>query len=114
MTEIISSSLDVSAAGPVPPQAIEAERAVLAAILLDHEVVGRAVERIEAPVFYRPAHQKIFNAIVALYTRNEKADLVTLAEELRKRGELELVGGPAALTQIAEHAVTTANLDQHI
>src|SRR5882672_8238439 len=114
MTEILSGSVNLSPQGPAPPQAIEAERAVLASLLFDYETVGRAVEQVEADVFYRPAHQKIFNAIVALYNRNEKADIVTLAEELRKRGELELVGGPAALTQIAEYGVTSANLDQHL
>jgi replicative DNA helicase len=114
MTEILPGSLELSPQGPMPPQAIEAERAVLASLLFDHEVVGRAVEQVEAGVFYRPAHQKIFNAIVALYNRNEKADIVSLSEELRKRGELELVGGPAALTQIAEYGVTTANVDQHL
>jgi len=51
---------------------------VLAALLLDPEAVGRAVELIDAAAFYRVAHQRIFAAIVALYGRNEKADLVTL------------------------------------
>ena len=114
MTDIITSSLDAPAAGPVPPQAIEAERAVLAAMMMDHEVVGRAAEQIESAVFYRTSHQKVFNAMLALFERNEKSDIVTLSEELRKRGELELVGGPAALTQIAEHHVTSANLEQHV
>jgi replicative DNA helicase len=44
--------------------------------------------------FYRTAHQKIFDAIVALYNRNESADSITVTEELRKRGDLEAVGGP--------------------
>src|SRR5213592_1839082 len=109
-----SKSLELAPTGPAPPQAIEAERAVLASLLFDYEVVGRAVEQITADVFYRTAHQKIFNAIVALYNRREKADIVTLSEELRKRGDLELVGGPSALTQIAEYGVTTANVDQHL
>ena len=97
-----------------PPQALDAERSVLAAMLLDPEAIGRAVESIEPAVFYRTAHQKIYEAIIALYDRNERPDLVTLAEELRKRGELEAVGGPPALAQILEYAVTTANLENHI
>jgi replicative DNA helicase len=98
----------------VPPQALDAERSVLAALLLDAEAIGRAVETIQPEVFYRTGHQKIYEAIVALYERNEKPDLVTLAEELRKRGELEAVGGPPALAQILDYATTTANLDHHI
>jgi replicative DNA helicase len=97
-----------------PPQALDAERSVLAAMLLDSEAIGRAVELIDAETFYRTAHQKIYEAILALYDRNEKADLVTLAEELRKRGDLEAVGGPPALAQILEYATTTANLEHHI
>ena len=114
MTDILPGTVHASQQGLTPPQALEAERSLLAAMLFDHEMVGRAVEQIEADVFYRTSHQKIFNAIVALYNRNEKPDIVSLSEELRMRGELELVGGPAALTQIAEYGVTTANVDQHL
>jgi len=69
--------------GITQPQAIDAERAVLAALLLDHEAVGMAVEMLEPDAFYRSAHRKMFEAITALYNRNEKADLITLSEELR-------------------------------
>jgi replicative DNA helicase len=98
----------------VPPQDIEAERSVLAAMLLGNEAVGRAVELIESDVFYRTAHQKIFDAIVALYNANEKADFITVCEELRKRDDLEAVGGRVAVAQILESATTAANLESHI
>src|SRR5437667_203669 len=114
MTDIIARSIGTSAEGPIPPQALDAERSVLAAMLLDTEAIGRAVEHIESPVFYRVAHQKIFGGIVALYNRNEKVDLITLSEELRKRGDLEAIGGPPALVQILDYAATSANLDQHL
>jgi replicative DNA helicase len=97
-----------------PPQALDAERSVLAAMLLDTEAIGRAVEALAPEVFYRTAHQKVYEAILALYERNEKPDLVTLTEELRKRGDLEAIGGPPTLSQILEYATTTANLDHHI
>jgi len=114
MTDTLSGPLGVSP-GPMLPQAVDAERAVIAALLFDHESVGRAIEMLpDSSVFYRSAHQKMFDAIIALYNRNEKADIVTLSEELRKRGELELVGGPAALGSVAEYGVTTANLEQHL
>jgi len=99
--------------GPTPPQALDAERSVLAAMLIDFEAVGRAIEMMETADFYRVAHQKIFEAILALYNRSEKADLITLTEELRKRGELEMVGGISALSQILEYGTTSANLEQH-
>jgi len=83
-------------------------------MLLDSESVGRAIELIQPEVFYRTAHQKIFEAICALYDRNEKVDLVTLSEELRMRGELEAVGGTPALAQLTEYSTTTANLEHHV
>ena len=112
MTDAISRPSVVS--GPVPPQALEAERSVLAAMLLGTEAVGRAVEMIDSAIFYRTAHQKIFDAIVSLYNRSERADSITVTEELRKRGDLEAVGGAATIAQILEYATTTANLEEHI
>jgi replicative DNA helicase len=114
MTETISRPVSLAPEGLIPPQALDAERSVLAALMLEHEAIGRAIEQLEPSAFYRTAHQKTYEAIVALYNRNEKVDLITLAEELRKRGELEAVGGTPALSQILEYATTTANLDQHV
>jgi replicative DNA helicase len=113
MSETIPGPVTFSEA-LTPPQALDAERSVLAAMLLDPEAVGRAIELIAPDVFYRTSHQKIFEAILAIYDRNEKADLVTLSEELRKRGDLEAVGGPPALAQILEYGTTTANLENHV
>lgn len=112
MTDAMSRPSIVS--GPIPPQALEAERSVLASMLLGSEAVGRAVEMVDASIFYRTAHQKIFDAIVALYNRSERADSITVTEELRKRGDLEAVGGAATIAQILEYATTTANLEEHI
>jgi replicative DNA helicase len=98
----------------VPPQDVDAERAVLAAMLLGNEAIGRAIEMILGPIFYRAAHQKIFEAIVGLYNSNEKADFITVCEELRKRGDLEAVGGRSAIAQILESATTAVNLESHI
>ncbi len=103
-----------AAAGLTPPQALDAERSVLAAMLLDREASGLAVESLDAGAFYRLAHQKIYAAIVALYERNERADLITLNEELRKRGDLEAVGGQAGVAEILEYATTAAGLPEHI
>ena len=114
MTEIISRSSSGSIEGLAPPQAVDAERSVLAAMLLEQESIGRAIETLDPPAFYRVAHQKIYEAVIALYNRNEQADLITLTEELRKRGDLEAIGGPPYLAQIMEYATTTANLEQHV
>ena len=100
--------------GLLQPQAIEAERAILAAMMLGNEAVGRAVESIGPEAFYRQSHRKMFEAIVEIYNRSENADLITVVEELRKRGDIVVVGGPEAVAQVFESATTTANVDQHI
>ena len=68
------------------PQDLEAEEAVLGAMLLSGDAIGRAVDLIGAADFYRPAHGNIFGAIEALYRRGEKSDTVTVADELRQMG----------------------------
>jgi replicative DNA helicase len=84
MTDIHPGSSG-GAAGLTPPQALDAERSILAAMMLDASAVGRAIENIESSSFYRTAHAKMFEALIALYNRNEAADLITVAEELRLR-----------------------------
>lgn len=96
-----------------PPQALEAERALLGALILEPEAIPRAIEAIETADFYRAAHAKAFAALVALHRRDERADLVTLAAELERRGELEAAGGAAGLAALLEQATTAANLEHH-
>ena len=100
--------------GLTPPQALEAERSILAAMLLDQTAIGRAVEMIDETVFYRTSHAKLYEAIVSLYNRSEPADIITVSEELKTRGDFEAVGGSQALAQIMEYATTTANVEQYI
>ena len=114
MTDVLPAARAAAPEGPMPPQAIEAERAVLAALLLDSEHAGLAIERLKSDAFYRTAHQRIYDAVLAIYNRGDKADLITLTEELRKRGELEAVGGPPALAQLLDVATATANFEQHV
>ena len=100
--------------GLTPPQALDAERSILAGMMLDDTAIGRAIEMIDASAFYRSAHGKLFDAIVALYNSSTPADMITVSEELKKRGDLEAVGGPAFLAQIMEYATTSANIEQHV
>jgi replicative DNA helicase len=103
----------VPAGGRVPPQALDAEISVLGAMLLEKEAIGRATEILDAGCFYRDGHKKVFDALCALYDRNESADLITVAEELRKRGHLESVGGSAFLTRLIDSVPTAANVEYH-
>jgi replicative DNA helicase len=97
----------------VPPQAIEVEQAVLGTILLDREAIGKAIEIIDEECFYREAHSKIYSAIVSLYDRNEAVDIVTVTDELTKRGQLEEVGGRIYLINLTESVATAANIEYH-
>jgi replicative DNA helicase len=101
------------AGGRVPPQALDAERSVLGAMLMNKEAIGRAAEILDETSFYRDSHRKVFQAIVALYERNESADIITVPEELRKRGHLEAVGGAAFVSSLIDLVPTAANVVYH-
>jgi replicative DNA helicase len=97
----------------LPPQALDVEQSVLGAMLLDREAIGRAIEVIDDTCFYKPAHAKIFSAMVSLYDRNQPVDLLTLAEELSKRNQLEEIGGRDALLDLTDIVGTSANIEYH-
>ena len=90
--------------GKIPPHNLEAERAVLGAILLEPAILARAVELLTADEFYKDGHRKIFMAMIRLFERAEAADVLTVSEELRRAGELEEVGGQATLATLMEEA----------
>lgn len=97
----------------VPPQSVEAEQAVLGALLLDREAIHRALEVLERNSFYRVSHRQIFAVVLALYERDDVVDLVTVAEELQRNGELEAVGGPVYLQTLVSSVATVANVVYH-
>ena len=70
--------------GKVPPQSLEAERAVLGCILIEPSVLPRAIELVQPEDFYKEGHRKIFGAMLRLFERSEPADTLTVAEELRR------------------------------
>jgi replicative DNA helicase len=110
----LDTILSAAASANVPPHALEAERAVLGALLIDPAMVNDAIGLPLSPDdFYRDAHQRIYRAILSLNERGERPDSVTLSDELEKRGELESIGGRAELARIFDYGVTTANLDSH-
>ena len=94
----------------VPPQSLEAEESVLGGILIDNTALDRVVEILQPDDFYRGAHRKIYRAMLELSERNEPADLITLSEVLRTRGELADVGGSSFLAELAERVPTAANV----
>ncbi len=97
----------------VPPQAVEVEQAVLGAMLLDKEAIGKALEIIDKDCFYRDDHQKIFEVLVSLYDRNKPVDIITVSEELTGRKQLDEVGSRMYLLELSEKIATTANVEYH-
>ncbi len=101
--------IDSQVIGRIPPHSIEAEQSVLGAMILDKEAINMAVEMIKPEDFYKEANKEIFEAIINLYNKNEPVDLITLAEELKRRGTLESVGGVTYLADLSSGVATTAN-----
>lgn len=99
--------------GRVPPQAMDVEVAVLGAMLIEKEAIAKAIEVLDDTAFYKPAHQSIFRAIMALFEKSEPVDLITLTEELRRRGELEKIGGEYYLTELTGQITSAANIEYH-
>lgn len=95
------------------PQNLDAERAVLCAILLDGQAIGKALEILHVQDFYKPAHRTIAMAMQALDAKCEAIDLVTLTEQLRSRGELDLVGGVSYLSELFNAIPTAAHIRSH-
>jgi replicative DNA helicase len=96
-----------------PPAAVEVEKMVLGAMLIEGEAVPKAIEILKPEYFYDKRHGHIFNSIAALYEASEPVDTVTLYEELKKDGKLEEVGGAAYLSKLSEDVSSAANIDYH-
>ncbi len=100
---------DRDAPDRLPPQSREAERSVLGSMLRDNAVIDDVTLKLRADQFYADAHQKIFLAVLALRDRGVPADLITLAEELKQRGQVEDVGGYGYLAELWDATPTAAN-----
>jgi replicative DNA helicase len=97
----------------VPPQNIEAEQAVLGAILLNSEALITAMERLANEDFYRGTHQRIYEAMIELVEEDEPVDLITLTSKLQDKQQLEDVGGVTYLSELANAVPTAANVDYY-
>jgi replicative DNA helicase len=95
------------------PHSLDAEKSVLGAILINNEAFNQAAEYIDARDFFRDAHRRIFNSMVALSERSEPIDFVTLREELSRSGQLDEVGGPAYIASLADGVPRSANVEYY-
>src|SRR6266571_4017000 len=95
------------------PHNLEAERSVLGAILLHNDAFNLAAEVIDSEDFFRDAHRRIFDKMVALAERNGAIDLVTLKDELGRAGELDEVGGPAYIAALVDGVPRSMNVEHY-
>ena len=95
------------------PHNIEAERSVLGAILVHNHAFNLAAQVIDSNDFYRDAHRRIFDKMVALNERHDAIDFVTLKEELAKAGQLDEVGGPTYIASLADGVPRATNVEYY-
>lgn len=92
-----------------PPQDMAAEQSVLGAMLISKDAIADVSEAIRGVDFYRPSHETIHDAIIDLYGRGEPVDMVTVAAELQRRGELQRIGGAPYLHTLSANVPIAAN-----
>src|SRR5438445_11955963 len=95
------------------PNTLDAERSVLGAILLDNLGLNTAVETLRPEDFFLDQHRRVFQQMIALGESQQAIDLVTLTEELQRRGELEASGGAAYLAQLVDGVPRITNVDHY-
>jgi replicative DNA helicase len=100
-------------AGKLPPQNIDAEMSLLGAVLIDEETLADISEHVTAKDFYDKRHAMIYGAMMRLYEKHRPVDLLTLTDELKKKKELDTVGGSAYITELTNYVPTAAHAETY-
>ncbi len=100
-------------AGKVPPQNLDAEKSLLGAVLIDEETLADISEHVTPKDFYEKRHAIIYAGMMRLYEKHKPVDLLTLSEELKRKKEIELVGGSAYLTELTNYVPTSAHAEAY-
>jgi hypothetical protein len=95
------------------PQNLDAERSVLGAILLDNHALNAAIEKLKPEDFFDDRHRRIFNHMIQLGEAQQAIDLVTLTDQLRRKGDLESAGGAAYVAQLVDGVPRVSNLEHY-
>ena len=99
--------------GKLPPQALDLEEAVLGAMMIDKKGVDDVIDILHPEVFYKEAHQHIYEAIYILFQNSEPTDLLTVANQLKKTAQLDLVGGDFYLIGLTQKVSSSAHIEFH-
>lgn len=97
----------------IPPQNLEAEQSILGGLMLDREALDQVGDMLLAEDFYKPAHQKIYNAIKDLHSKSQPIDIITVTNLLQADGSMEMVGGPEYLISLLDKTISSANITSH-
>lgn len=100
-------------ASKIPPQSLEAEEAVLGALLVNPVSITKVVEQLSPKSFYKKSHGVIYGAITDLFNKSEPVDIITVSEHLRDNDNLEKAGGRAYISDLAMNVITTANIEYY-
>ena len=100
-------------AGKLPPQALDLEEAVLGAMMLEKDAVNDVIDILGSESFYKETHQMIFSTIQDLFHDSQPIDILTVTEHLKKKGQLEIVGGPYYISQLTNKIASSANVEYH-
>jgi replicative DNA helicase len=110
----IDLAMDRAAAeGRMPPQAVEVEEQVIGAMLLEKEAIAKVIEVLDEEAFHSERNKRIYRAILTLFDHGEPADTITVAEELRRRGQLDAAGGESYLVELTMKVTSGANVEYH-
>lgn len=99
--------------GKLPPQAVDLEEAVLGAIMLEKDALITILDILKPESFYKDEHQKIYQAIIDLSVNDQPIDILTVKEELRKKNELESIGGAYYIAQLTNRVASAAHVEFH-
>ena len=99
--------------GKLQPQALELEKAVLGALMIDNESLSDAIDSLQAEYFYAPKHQKIFEAIVNLFNNTQPVDILTVSEELKRMEKFKEIGGLAYISELTNNVSSSSNTEFH-
>lgn len=97
----------------IPPQNLEAEQSILGGLMLDREALDQVGDMLLAEDFYKPGHQKIYNAIKDLHSKGQPIDIITVTNVLQSEGTMEMVGGPEYLISLLDKTISSANIASH-
>lgn len=109
----IRSQFESQFGGKTPPQAVDLEEAVLGALMLDKSAISEVLDVLKPESFYIDAHKLIYKSIKTLFDESQPIDILTVTQELRKTGELEMVGGPGYISQLTNRVASSANVEFH-